>query len=541
MSYRNPQIIVDRSAMIWAKGLEKMGNTFVEYIKAKKLAEKKSKEESDLIDRTVMSAQTENRKKITKQALEKYPDDPNMQQQYVNMMTPIGNEAVAYQTRIAMDKSLSYEERKTLQDEVNKYTDFQATSMNDIGYLATMAEPFSGDTINSETLIRDYAIQGEGKDELFNMWSGMKLGGAGLPKGVNAKHETYKSLNENTGKYETMLNMDFSLDPNEPYVKDLIQKGLIPDRTTGLVHKMNLTQLRENGGSFGKKIIEEEDRVKALETAGYVKNGVSTGKGLDKNPVIKTEIRGNKVLNTEEYHFDYGTLLGDPTYGTELQGQISGISTLPASEQKDFLSNRFKWGSLIKYEDYEGATEDARKSFLELNMSMRDMASMGLQQREATEDDVKLYEERGYPPIQVGQPIFFDAKVKVSDVKVEEEQEGGKKLTPAQEAAVKRIKDRAKNRVDAVQKRTGEAVRSVIGNDGFTETKNEKGEVIITLYPGSEDEDVFNMNRSSQVARLAKVLEKGEYGEDKSTDDVIFEIDSYIEELKSKNNPLLQK
>ena len=130
---------------------------------------------------------------------------------------------------------------------------------------------------------------------------------------------------------------------------------------------------------------------------------------------------------------------------------------------------------------------------------------------------------------------------KLSHRKIQEqEEEDDPKLTPAQEAAVKRIKDRAKNRVDAVQKRTGEAVRSVIGNDGFTETKNEKGEVIITLYPGSEDEDVFNMNRSSQVARLAKVLEKGEYGEDKSTDDVIFEIDSYIKERQSKNNPLLQ-
>jgi len=119
---------------------------------------------------------------------------------------------------------------------------------------------------------------------------------------------------------------------------------------------------------------------------------------------------------------------------------------------------------------------------------------------------------------------------------ITDDEDSSEKLT-ATERTQRSVEERAKKRVDAILSNPSEAVRAVIGEEGYTEAKNAEGEVIITLYPGTEDEDKFNMNRSNQVARLAKRLEEGEFGKDQTTDKVIFEIDRYIEERRKKRLP----
>jgi hypothetical protein len=114
-----------------------------------------------------------------------------------------------------------------------------------------------------------------------------------------------------------------------------------------------------------------------------------------------------------------------------------------------------------------------------------------------------------------------------------------KKITPDKPTAAKtkadksleQIKTRAKKRVEAVLKNPLTAIRAVqnIGPD----TATQEGK-IVKLYPDSEDEMVFDMNRKEDVAKLAKKLEEAEFGSDANTDQSFIEIDNLIESRQEK-------
>jgi hypothetical protein len=93
------------------------------------------------------------------------------------------------------------------------------------------------------------------------------------------------------------------------------------------------------------------------------------------------------------------------------------------------------------------------------------------------------------------------------------------------------IKTRAKKRVEAVLKNPLTAIRAVqdIGPDQATQEGK-----IVKLYPDSEDEMVFDMNRKEDVAKLAKKLEEAEFGSDANTDQSFIEIDNFIESRQEK-------
>ena len=102
----------------------------------------------------------------------------------------------------------------------------------------------------------------------------------------------------------------------------------------------------------------------------------------------------------------------------------------------------------------------------------------------------------------------------------------------------KQSEERAGKRLNDILKNPLTAIRSVVGENLAERSKNEQGDVIITLYPGDENEDTFNMNRKEDVARLAKKLEQAEYGADATTDKVITEIDKLIETRRQQRKKL---
>ena len=93
------------------------------------------------------------------------------------------------------------------------------------------------------------------------------------------------------------------------------------------------------------------------------------------------------------------------------------------------------------------------------------------------------------------------------------------------------IKTRAKKRVEAVLKNPLTAIRAV-QNIGPSQAIQEGK--IVKLYPDSEDEMVFDMNRKEDVAKLAKKLEEAEFGSDANTDQSFIEIDNFIESRQEK-------
>ena len=68
MSYRNPQIIVDRSAEIWAQGVSKIGETvaagITDYYKAKKIAQEKQNKIDEANNRFLVNTELQYDKEI---------------------------------------------------------------------------------------------------------------------------------------------------------------------------------------------------------------------------------------------------------------------------------------------------------------------------------------------------------------------------------------------------------------------------------------------------------------------------------------------
>lgn len=93
------------------------------------------------------------------------------------------------------------------------------------------------------------------------------------------------------------------------------------------------------------------------------------------------------------------------------------------------------------------------------------------------------------------------------------------------------IKTRAKKRVEAILKNPLTAIRAVQDIGPGQATQEGK---IVKLYPDSEDEMVFDMNRKEDVAKLAKKLEEAEFGSDANTDQSFIEIDNFIESRQAK-------
>lgn len=121
------------------------------------------------------------------------------------------------------------------------------------------------------------------------------------------------------------------------------------------------------------------------------------------------------------------------------------------------------------------------------------------------------------PPTQVDVEIIKAEKPKkptVSEIKSKKQED--------------KLRKRAEDRLSAIKKGAKTAIRAALG-----EVEVAQEGTMIRLYPDTDDEQKYDMNRKEDIARLAKDLEVSEFGSDQQTDDVLILIDE-IQERKRK-------
>jgi len=92
-----------------------------------------------------------------------------------------------------------------------------------------------------------------------------------------------------------------------------------------------------------------------------------------------------------------------------------------------------------------------------------------------------------------------------------------------------KLRKRAEDRLSAIKGGAKTAIRAALG-----EVEVAQEGTIIRLYPDTDDEQKYDMNRKEDIARLAKDLEVSEFGSDQQTDDVLILIDETLERKRKE-------
>ena len=535
MSYRNPQIIVDRSAEIYAKMATAGSDAFNQYMKYRSVAAENARKQDERIVSVLNKAEESAQSRIDKGIKESKITDPSLIEQTQGLLGKYldeGNVGFLEGMPSVLDMQVAVEigsvKGKTRQEykkAIQRYKAFENKTIDTAGAYQVQLE--EGKNINSSTIQEGYTIAGVGSEKFVNLSSYLTLNNQEAD-GVNITRKV-----DDDGS----IVINGTIDTSGEGYKKYVESGLI-DPEDGI-----LTYNDENNtASFTWKSLSsnpaKELILKRLKGFDAQEASINAGLENEKGDLSKRLYTGERSSRVERFkddpsreqdvtklYIDPSVIEKNVTFRGDAQAFAEQIRVSPAHQRDDYILRTHGKEILEEFKNADFAKQD--------DIIYRELMLRNLERLTGVGEGSGLIKKEGdkYYIEEYGTPRNV----------TEQEEEEEETLTPAQKAAIKRTQDRAKKRVDAVLKNPGEAIRSVIGSDGFSQTKNEKGEVIITLYPGTDEKDVFNMNRSNQVARLAKRLEEGEFGKDKSTDDVIFEIDSYIKERQSKNNPLLQK
>mgnify|MGYP003650779943 FL=1 len=494
MSYRNPQIIIDRSGEIWGKAIAGFGanvakgiDTFAAAHEKAQAAANRRKESNQLALNVSELKENEKINKFVKSLPDKSMNDQVGQTIREMATTGLKNTvnvngkdytlgAIKAQALLKSDPNLDKDTREAYLKIVSGYNQY----MDNMGGVA------SSITVNNSELrpeepgfiSQNYDILGEGGEGTANLIAAMSVNSQPI-KGVESKKEYGRGYNKDTGKYDNTLTINSRIDKNSIIYKSWLKNGLTTNGSeekgnltqqfeeeldskgnpTGYVtskFERNLNEIGENGLGLIVKIPEQGDINKALNDAGYrdPKTGTETGLGFVTEKIVRNEVLDNgDTVTATETHFDAEALENNTAYKVINKATFDKIDSLPLDQQIKYMSNNLGWGGIEKTPWAEMNTEE--KEILVMKTLMdRDLRNiMGvskknlLKTRKATPEDVAKYKADN-KTIKVDDDIYFTEKLQT--VKRAGSASGGAGSV-TQQIALKKYNDSLKNKSDAVK------------------------------------------------------------------------------------------
>tara|TARA_B110000037_G_scaffold204422_1_gene248376 strand:+ start:1313 stop:3181 length:1869 start_codon:yes stop_codon:yes gene_type:complete len=494
MSYRNPQIIIDRSGEIWGKAIAGFGanvakgiDTFAAAHEKAQAAANRRKESNQLALNVSELKENEKINKFVKSLPDKSMNDQVGQTIREMATTGLKNTvnvngkdytlgAIKAQALLKSDPNLDKDTREAYLKIVSGYNQY----MDNMGGVA------SSITVNNSELrpeepgfiSQNYDILGEGGEGTANLIAAMSVNSQPI-KGVESKKEYGRGYNKDTGKYDNTLTINSRIDKNSIIYKSWLKNGLTTNGSeekgnltqqfeeeldskgnpTGYVtskFERNLNEIGEEGLGLIVKIPEQGDINKALNDAGYrdPKTGTETGLGFVTEKIVRNEVLDNgDTVTATETHFDAEALENNTAYKVINKATFDKIDSLPLDQQIKYMSNNLGWGGIEKTPWAEMNTEE--KEILVMKTLMdRDLRNiMGvskknlLKTRKATPEDVAKYKADN-KTIKVDDDIYFTEKLQT--VK-RAGGAGGSAGSVTQQIALKKYNDSLKNKSDAVK------------------------------------------------------------------------------------------
>lgn len=535
MSYRNPQVIVDRSGEIWGQAVGKFGQDVSRGIekyaavKAKNQELARKKREANQITANGVSQNFLENIEKTSTGIK----DSKISQQFkdtATMMANTGEEmiingkpvtigAIEAQTELRMNPNLDKETRNAYSKIVSKFKGYQSTMVSSAGNIISGLEGVSESTTGQ--IGKTYDFQGEGFKNTQSQIATYSLLNKQIP-GVNSDKIISREKGED-GETKNMLTINSSIDTDSDTYKNWEAAGLISKEdlvfkegsTVGTFSwKRDLATWGEEGGLITEMSPQNQDSTEAMKIAGFIDDGSnSTGKGFNNNAVYSTRKVKGGTEEKSESHFDPDSLRDNLTYEAELKAGAASVLAMPLDQQEKFITNTLSWPT-IKRENWSKTPPEIQTAFLmeqrfenDLQKIMGEKGRKKVQTRDATQEDVDQYAADGIE-ISLLNPQIIDKATGLPAV-----DENGKELprTPTKlyytTTSTNLIKD---PKTTSTKGNQGKAFYDKVRKDpvGYYQERtgikpkyetNAKGDKIITLPADDKNpKEVFNMSNSAQ-------------------------------------------
>jgi len=434
MSYRNPQIIVDRSAEIWAQAATQFGQTLAtgvdNYYKAKKEAEEKKKKIDDAKQLYRNKALLKSQKELNEAASK--IKDPGLLEQFKTNAVNLLNEgedftykgvtynigAIDAETELAINPNLTADERAAYTQIAMSASTYQTSMLEKTGAVIANLEPLKDS--GAYQIGNKIDIAGQGIDEYKNLVASNSLLNQSVD-GVETKKELLRRKNED-GSYSNIVSINASFDTKSDVWKQLKDAYNLTDEDANFTWERDVDKWAGEG-SLVVKLEPDVDTDEALQAAGFIDDKHNqTSKGFVSKNITTRTVQDGRDFVTSESHFDVDQLRNDQVYRDALAGKASNILAMEQDQVVKYVGNNLGWGDKITAETLYGKniTEEQRQAFIEDQLFEKDLRRLmpKYQTRKAKQSDVDAYnndvniakdiEAGKTQPLKVGHTLYYN-------------------------------------------------------------------------------------------------------------------------------------
>ena len=362
MSYRNPQIIVDRSAEIWAQGVAKVGDVLNKGIEAYFAAKKKGDEDNRKRDEAINTTmiQGDLKQSALRDKMSKTIKDVTLQEKFTERARLLadgdGDEqkgAIWYNTQLALNPPKDKATLKLYKDKVKAYQKYMSNSAQEIGYVTSALEMTKDKS--AQQLVDNYAVAGDSNiNELQNLMAMRALENKALEGFSYEKDLVYNEDGTNSLKVVGYLDKDsktYNAWKNaNAFDEDELEYD--KDGRVKITWERNLAKWGEEG-QFVNEISPAIDINSVMENSGLINKNGTANESLYVTPTLQQTLSnqdGTKSLTTERV-LDYNKLFNNSAFKSEIKSKAAGLDARSEKDQIDFVRNRFGWGEM-KTEDF---------------------------------------------------------------------------------------------------------------------------------------------------------------------------------------------
>lgn len=428
MSYRNPQVILDRSADMYIKSFQESSAAFSN--RFKEIQEAKQKEQA-LVEKQRQAKQLY-KNKATLEHLKELNEvsssikDPDFLQQFkqtaIDLLEtgePYIHDGVEYnigaidaQTELALNPELTSAQRIAYSNIVSNAQAYQTTTLNQTGKIISGLTPLKEQKafdIGNFDGTNGFDILGEGKEEYQNLVVAEALLNR---NGSNGVHKKLERVRQDDGSYKNIMNVSVQMDTNSEAWKALKDAYDLEDSDANFIWSRDVDKWADGEGLITKlpELIDTND---ALRTSGFLNDqDTPTGKGFNSKSIISITDQGDDEIVTTERHFNVEMLTNDITYSSMLDSKAKGLLQLPLDEQLKYI--KYNLGKSYTKDEWVSMSQPDKVSFIRKSLEHNDLVRMfgnkQVEMRKAKPEDVVRYREE-FPdddtPLEVDDMIYY--------------------------------------------------------------------------------------------------------------------------------------
>jgi len=488
MSYRNPQIIVDRSAEIWAQAATKFGETLAtgvdNYYKAKKEAEEKKKKIDDAKQLYRNKAMLRSQKELNSSASK--IKDPGLLEQFKTNAIGLLNEgedftykgetykigAIDAETELAINPNLTADQRAAYTQIAMSASNYQTSMLEKTGAVIANLEPLKDN--GAYQIGSKIDIAGQGTDEYKNLVASNALLNQNAD-GVTTKKDLSRRRNED-GTYSNIVSVNAEFDIKSDIWNTLKKAYNLTDEDASFTWERDVDKWAGEG-DLVVKLEPDVETDEALQAAGFIDDKHNqTSKGFVSKNITTREVRDGRDFVTTESHFDVDQLRNNQVYRDALAGKAANILAMEQDQVAKYIGNNLGWGDTITAETLYGKniTEDKRRAFVEDQLFEKDLRRImpKYKTRTARQSDVDAYnndvniaediEAGKTQPLQVGNTLYYNV-TSTTSTKFDD--------TPKPPTSEEKLEEFNQNVIDLTNQLSSNVISKL--NDGQALTQND--------------------------------------------------------------------